>query len=188
MKRARIIELGKKVVISDPCYTIPTWCQSVLRNVMPGKYHVGILKSDQGDWGRRNSALMAIHEGHIHSGLKWKRENVTIGVDSGQAGIFDYDSYRNDKWKIKVPKSDFQLFGGEINEGDVWYTNICKLTLRNMGWGKYSHGVACRSGLGDGGYHLYVAKEGRKVVGIMIDFLIDSDHDANPHFVQGKLF
>ena len=32
------IKLGNKVMVSDPCYGLDTWCQGVLENVLPGNY------------------------------------------------------------------------------------------------------------------------------------------------------
>ena len=32
------IQLGEEVMVSDPCYSIGTWCQIKLSNVLPGFY------------------------------------------------------------------------------------------------------------------------------------------------------
>ena len=44
------IKLGTEVVVSDPCYTIPTWCQAVVNKVKPGMYDTHLKKHDAGDW------------------------------------------------------------------------------------------------------------------------------------------
>ena len=82
------IKLNSEVVVSDPCYTIPTWCQITLDNVLPGEYSVFSKKHDCGDWGIRQSMLMVIHDQHEFDELKWREAPGTVGVDSGQAGIF----------------------------------------------------------------------------------------------------
>ena len=51
-------------MVSDPCYSIPTWCQSIIDNVKPGHYLPFVKNSDEGDWGLRNSLLLAIDEDH----------------------------------------------------------------------------------------------------------------------------
>ena len=44
------IESGS-VVVSDPCYTIPTWCQGIVDNVKNGRWMGFVEYSDEGDWG-----------------------------------------------------------------------------------------------------------------------------------------
>ena len=44
------ITLGKEVMVSDPCYTEPTWCQIKLTDVKPGVYHAYHKEHDSGDW------------------------------------------------------------------------------------------------------------------------------------------
>ena len=91
------ITLGKEVMVSDPCYEVPTWCQIKVRNVLPGKYVADATRIDCEDWGNRIAYLTAIHEDYINEELKWKEEPGEVGVDSGQAGIFSMESYRNDE-------------------------------------------------------------------------------------------
>jgi len=47
------ITLSENVMVSDPCYTTDTWCQTKLDNVLPGLYNVEVEKSDEGDWGEK---------------------------------------------------------------------------------------------------------------------------------------
>ena len=104
-----IITLKSKVMVSDPCYEIPTWCQKSFTSVKPGKYHTFVLRTDEEDWGIRCARLFAIHEDAINKKFDWFRLSVNIGVDSGQAGIFSLETYRNDKIAnpIKYPKGDW---------------------------------------------------------------------------------
>ena len=56
------ITLSENVMVSDPCYSLDTWCQTKLNGVLPGKYNVDVQKSDEGDWGTRVSSITIIHE------------------------------------------------------------------------------------------------------------------------------
>lgn len=184
-------KLGTQVVVSDPCYTIPTWCQIIVDNVLPGYYEPHVKKSDLGDWGNRIGALLAIHEDYIGKedelNLTWVDHAGEVGVDSGQAGIFSRESYRNDKYTDRRRKIYMGLGDGDISffrrfrnkeEGQKWYTHISSRTLGVSHWGMYDEGVVSSSGVGDGGYDLYVlTTEDDVVVGFCIDYLIDEDFE-----------
>ena len=171
------IKLGNKVMVSDPCYTVPTWCQHKLNDVLPGEYSVYNKKYDTGDWGVRSSMLIAIHQDYELDNLKWKEcIGAMVGVDSGQAGIFDLPYYRKDS--VFDTDSEFNKnFPSNIQdeEGDKWYGHMCDKTSGEEGWGHFENGVVSTSGYGDGSYNLYVAKVNRKVVGICIDFGVEPD-------------
>ncbi len=175
------IVLGSEVMVSDPCYTEPTWCQVKLNNVKPGNYYAFHKKHDAGDWGVRSSMIMVIHEDHINDNLRWKESDREVGVDSGQAGIFSYDTYRNDSLDMEVPTvgydgKNFDWIDTALkpeNEGDVWYNKMTKMTLTEKGWGTYSNGIVSRSGFGDGGYQLFTVTRYGKVIGMAIDFAVE---------------
>lgn len=170
------IKLGKEVVVSDPCYTIPTWCQIILRDVLPGEYVVHSKKHDCGDWGVRQSMLMVIHDQHEFDDLKWKEAPGTVGVDSGQAGIFSMETYRNDEVAERIGDGDYGPFPLQRFEaGDIWYEKMCSRTLGSERWGMYDGGVVSSSGFGDGSYTLYIAKKNRKIVGMCIDFCVEEE-------------
>lgn len=130
--------------------------------------------------------LLVIHENHEFDSLVWERvEGATIGVDSGQAGIFSHDSYRNDDHSVLQERPepsgkpgcswDYGYFSDQ--PGDKFYDLMCGLTLNNEeGWGVYDKGVVSRSGYGDGSYDLYVTRNGEgQIIGICIDFLVEED-------------
>lgn len=178
------INLGKEVIVTDPCYTIPTWCQKIVDNVLPGEYHVFVKKYDCEGWGVRNSMLTAIHKDYVGKKLKWSEEGPRgiIGVDSGQAGIFNITTYRKDDEDVPLGDGDIAFLSQfpTDNEGDKWYTKICSHTLGGKNWGHYENGVVCTSGLGDGGYDLFVAQNrNKKVVGFTVDFGIEDDDIIN---------
>lgn len=174
----KTIKLGKEVMVSDPCYTVGTWCQKRVDNVWPGDYRVFCLKHDTGDWGVRVSMLMAIHKDHLNGYLKWKREG-DIGVDSGQAGIFDMSTYRVNPDNVNKGDGDISFFGVQNTPEEQWYINICSHTLGESRWGTYKNGVVSSSGLGDGAYDLFLARYQTKVIGFAIDFNVENDTDIN---------
>ena len=77
------IRLGGEVIVSDPCYEIPTWCQEVIDNVRPGVYDTEVDISDEGDWGERIKSLTVTHE-DFKGDNNWDQYSTSIGVDSGQ--------------------------------------------------------------------------------------------------------
>jgi hypothetical protein len=168
----KTITLGDTVVVSDPCYSIPTWCQCILKDVLPGRYNVMCDKFSSDGWGERVSTLMVVHEHfNTENKLSWRREPADIGVDSGQCGIFDKKSYRSDDAaeRIATPIIDFMMPYNDT-DGDKWYEKICKFTLSDEQWGVYDTGAVSCSGIGDGGYTLRVAKFKGKVIGILLDY------------------
>lgn len=169
------IYLGKEVMVSDPCYRVPTWCQHKLTGVLPGEYLTTVFKSDDtGGWGMRCAALVAVHKDYMEDELSWRTVTTAdIGVDSGQCGIFDMESYRNDSIadEIVTPESTFSL-PYDDGDGDKWYDKMCKFTLSGQQWGSYNTGVVSSSGYGDGSYRLLVAKHKGQIIGIAIDYLV----------------
>ena len=168
-------------MVSDPCYTPDTWCQTKLTNVLPGKYNVDVDKTDMGDWGTRVSGITVLHEDYPDDhNLIWEGHSE-CGVDSGQCGIFCMTGYRNDELSksITTPESNFSLgkYRNDEEGGDMWYEKMCKFTLDNESWGVYDTGVVSSSGIGDGMYPLLVAMDNDKIVGIKVVFLGDDDED-----------
>lgn len=172
---AEIITLSNEVVVSDPCYSIPTWCQTILTSVLPGRYIVQVNEDPESG---RNAELLVIHEDHYQKHLEYE-EYGTCGVDSGQLGIFDASSYRNDAIAadILIP-GDFVL-PGDLSEGDKWYEAMCRFTLGNdLQWGSYDAGVVSSSGYGDGVYPLEVSKDqDGNIVAMQVIFIFPEDED-----------
>jgi len=175
------ITLSENVMVSDPCYSLDTWCQTKLDNVLPGLYNVEVEKSDEGDWGTRVSGITILHESITDDGisLEWE-DHSECGVDSGQCGIFCMTSYRNDELSegITTPPLDrpFVLSYND-NEGDKWYEKMCQFTLGKDQFGLYDTGVVSSSGIGDGLYPMEVMMDKEKIVGIRITYLGNSDEE-----------
>lgn len=173
-------KLGSKVMVSDPSYEVGIWCQSKLENVKPGEY-IGFAEMiHDADWGVRVSKLYALNKDFMKLEFwDWELSGNEIGVDSGQAGIFDLESYRNDSVQIEnVPENKIMDSMKSDEKGDEWYRNLTKITL-DEDFAIYSGGIASRSGIGDGGYSLFTAYEDGEVVGICIDFHMDIDEEEN---------
>jgi hypothetical protein len=157
------IQLGKKVRVSDPCYGTGVWCSGVVDNVKEGTYIVDVHMSDEGMWGERVKSLTVIHsefDGHTTI----EKANFTVGVDSGQAGIYDEDYYN-------------QYHTGDDCDRD-WYREVCDLT--NPFGTKDGKCVVSSSGFGDGGYDCYLLRDkNNEVVGFQIVFIQDDEEDED---------
>ena len=173
------ITLSENVMVSDPCYTPDTWCQTKLDNVLPGLYNVEVERHDEGTgWGVRVSSITVIHEDYVDDG-DWEQHSE-CGVDSGQCGVFCMTSYRNDEISVGIttPTLD-NPFVLPYNDkgGDMWYEKMCHFTLHKDQWGLYDTGVVSSSGIGDGMYPLDVMMDGDKIVGMRLEYLGNSDED-----------
>ena len=171
------INLGPEVYVTDPCYSVPTWCQTKLTNVLPGEWVVSMIY-DEKEGTNRNAELFLVHKDHQATKdlvYDWFGD---FGVDSGQAGVFDAASYRSDSAAeaINPPWIDFVLPGKDL-EGDAWYEKICKFTLGESGWGAYDAGAVSSSGWGDGMYPVYGAEVDGQVVALQLVFIDQSADD-----------
>ena len=163
----KTINLSDTVMVSDPCYSMDVWCKHKLTGVLPGKYFTTVNKTHELGWGVRVGLLVAVHEKYADHTLTWRTvQGADIGVDSGQAGIFSMENYRNDSIFPEPAAVGFT----EREEGDRWYGHMCDRTLSDEQWGAYDTGVVSSSGYGDGSYRLLVAKYSGDIVGIGIDF------------------
>ena len=167
------ITLGNEVYVTDPCYEVSTWCQLKLDNVLPGKWLTTMIYDELNNTGR-NAELILIHQDYQNKNLPYDLIG-DFGVDSGQAGVFDVASYRDDSAaaEFKTPKVDFVLHGDK-EPGDVWYESICRYTLAEDGWGSYDTGVVSSSGWGDGMYPVYGAEVDGKIVALQLIFIDQS--------------
>ena len=163
-----MIKLGNKVMVSDPCYGIGTWCQGVLENVLPGNYKCNVEYSDEGDWGIRVASIEVVHDDYDEV-LCMDMENFEVGVDSGQAGIFDYDYYAeyHDSCDVR-PHVD-----------DDWYDRVCDITLSKASAGNVDGlGFVSSSGFGDGGYACWTERNrDGYIVAIRVEFITEYDEE-----------
>jgi len=163
--------LGTKVMVSDPCYHIGTWCQGVLENVKSGVWEAYLKMTDTGMWGVRVAELITISSEHCekHLTIMDEHQEFEVGVDSGCAGIFDYEYYYKTHADERVKEDWYdkqimrQFFPGDES---TWQKSVFT----------ESNGVVSNSGYGDGGYDCYVAHntEG-EIVGIRIVYIIEEE-------------
>lgn len=191
---SEVIEMGKKhsetlrlgtfeltgtiLRVSDPCYERDVWCCGTVEDCKPGTWEAAVLSRDEGDWGIRNAILIASHTesgpglesfGNAVTGKDkaWQECPFEVGVDSGQAGIFDEAHYQDDSifGGLPEPKHDYN---------DIWYNHCCDITLSRLGAGVIHFGVVSSSGYGDGGYTAYRhTDQDGKTDAILIVFLED---------------
>jgi hypothetical protein len=156
-----------KIHCTDPCYSIDTWC---------GNYN---LRAQNGDWvatiyyddiEERVACWKAwlvekTHQATTTESEKWERLPNEIGVDSGQAGIFDASIY---------PKTKKEQ--GEYGEMDTFYGKCCDATLHTTGdcGTVVNQGFLSSTGYGDGEYTGYVLKnEQGEIFAVKVVFIDD---------------
>lgn len=139
-----------RIQVSDPCYDGGTHEEPALNGTWVAK----VDKSNVGSWGTRISKLLVHHEGWNPAANGLKGLRITVGVDSGQMGVFDAAK-----------------FGGGDDED--FYGLCCDATLTQRGCGYVPMGFVSSSGLGDGAYDGIVWKDGGKAVAVEIVFLTD---------------
>lgn len=113
-KHIGTIELNDKVRVSDPCYNLDTWCAGTLTDVLPGEYDCYMQKTDCKDWGIRVAAIEVRHKDYPNVEPE-ELEDIDVGVDSGQAGIYDLNYFTKCK---EIDK----------NEDGAWYLRVCGST------------------------------------------------------------
>ena len=164
------IVLGTEVMVSDPCYGLGTWCQGVVNNVVPGKYNCTVEYCYDNFWGTRVSAIDVINESYNANEIDYVETNFEVGVDSGQAGIFDYIYY------VKHHENES---GARILDDD-WYDKVCNITIAKESSGTIDgNGLVSSSGYGDGLYWCYVAYDiDDKIIAIRIEFITEDDGEC----------
>jgi len=170
------IESGK-VRISDPCYDKDTWCAGTIDNVKKGSWFA-LTKEIDG----RVGFLIAYS---VEYGFTWDKywdtrtlTKIEVGVDSGQAGIFDEKYYKDDKvFAGRTNKS--RRYNDVICPEDIWYSWCCDVTLAEPSAGVIPFGCVSSSGWGDGCYTCSVIQEKGKVVAIVIDYGIEEEDEQD---------
>ena len=150
-----LICLPKQAYITDPCYKEDVINQGggLLADIKPGHWSCCTLFDNEE---KRILRLMANHVDHDYIGLSDSTEVLgAIGVDSGQAGIFDADYYRKNV------------------DDKQWYSQKpCRATSTALGFDSIDGvAVVSSSGWGDGCYAVHVSRdEAGVIVNITIVF------------------
>lgn len=165
---------NESVIISDPCYKKGTWCQGKLEKVKTGTWNTVVIEED--DEGLIAELIVYHDKIDKISDLdgKWDEQPFNIGVDSGQAGFFQEDKYRNDSTSLDLPV--YFMDEEEKEEGERWYGVCCNITLSKMQAGVLEGGAVSSTGYGDGGYALYTVEQDNEIVAMKIIF-IEEDND-----------
>jgi len=146
-----------KICVSDPCYDRGTWCAAWGLLAKNGIWDATFYTSDEGSWGHRIARIEARHKDTLND--IWKKHKTEIGVDSGQAGIYDSKIY---------PQGNT----GDYGECGTFYGRCCDITLKEPGAGIIDGGgIVSRSGFGDGGYDLEVQYDGKEIVAARVTFI-----------------
>lgn len=156
------------LVVSDPCYEYELGISGIVEETAVGTWIGFIDQIDTGNLGKRCALVCAYHESiKIEDVTNWEVCNFIVGVDSGQAGIFERQIYRVDESVIE--ETTF------IPE-DRWYSSCCDQTLSELRAGVINGGVVSSSGFGDGCYEAFFAKNAEgKVIAVQIVFITEED-------------
>lgn len=164
----RYTQLSDKIIVSDPSYEyIPK--EHLLNNKL-GKLNLVIENVKNGDYNiilhimeyekERNAELICCHETINLNTIKNSEwiEIGDIGVDSGQAGVYDLKYYPKEK-------------------NNEWYRLNTNITSKPTDYaGSIPHGAVSSSGYGDGIYSVYIVKR-QKVIAVKITFIDDKIKD-----------
>jgi len=190
----KTIEVGSfkvvsgKVRITDPCYSLDTWCAGTVDKVAHGTWNVIARMGSEKGWGERVWELEAVF---VDSGLAdhpWKDLPFEVGVDSGQAGIFDLKYYRDDSVVPENAELPYWMDEERMKErgsGEKWYGMCCEVSYKEedgkrgqLCAGIVPYGVNSSSGYGDGGYRAYVKRnDAGYAVELKIVFISDEDFE-----------
>lgn len=166
-----------KVMCSDPCYEEG----DVLVPAKNGEWLANVEMSDEGSWGDRVKKVLVHHIDFSPIGTRSCKsydtvDNERIFVDSGQAGVYDSSTFRNDKLALTADRI------GEhkpICEEDAWYSICCDRTLSKKGYGYVPQGFVTTSGYGDGCYDVDVYKKNGVAVALEITFIEDREDEED---------
>lgn len=163
-----------KFQVTDPCYDKKTWCAGSLDNVRNGTWVGYVVRCDETGQkpfpdGIRNAELHAYHSDLKKLPTKWTKSKIHVGVDSGQAGIFDEAKYpeggaEDDKFYDACGKQTL----GEYGSPDGYYADDINFKRAGV---VNNFGVVSGSGYGDGGYNCYVVKRKNEIVAVKIVFI-----------------
>ncbi len=157
-----VIKLGDKVIISDPGYDLDGLYQCVLYDVLFGNYHCFSEYKGRNIGGLYVKSIELHHEDYSEYNLEPNEFQIT--VDSGNAGVFDYEYFVKHHTHSDTEETD-----------EEWFNRVDEIANTRDGAGTTDDvGFVASSGHGDGVYTCYTAKnkEG-KIVAIRVVFIED---------------
>jgi hypothetical protein len=154
-----------KVVVTDPCYEADGHCNLLIDNAKKGTWHMSVDHEDG-----RVSCLEAIC-GRSPLSYNYRHVSSNIGVDSGQAGVFDCQFFKNDD---VVKERELTREDGLLCPDEIWYSHCCDVTL-SQDAGVIPYGCVSSTGYGDGCYDCYTVVKDGEVVAIKIVFIEEAE-------------
>lgn len=157
-----------ELVVADPCYELDreTIIMGVLAPAKNGQWQAFSGRVELENWGEACSSLIAHHIDYElgEDDISWVKCPFIVGVDSGQACIFDRAQFR---------RAD--PGPGDDVADNPWFEACCAVTEERDA-GVLPGGAVSRSGIGDGAYGAYYLTDAQQqVVGVKIIFLRRSD-------------
>jgi len=186
VKGGKTVPLGSFQVVSDELLAAdPAYAKSLSDNagllarvtkVTKGEWKAEALMFTAAPKDERCAELLSFHVSHSHPGnCNWKSQEGVVGVDSGQAGVFD-PKHAGDH--SVVPK-DYRWKDEMIDPDDRWYSLCCDFTLSAKGAGVIPYGAVASSGWGDGGYSCFTCEsEAGRVQGLRLVFISQEDEQS----------
>ena len=172
-----MIEIGSfevtsgKLRVTDPCYDRDTRCAGTIENALKGWWNASVVKTDGSDgWGRRCATLIVQHKSYyfLPESYKWVKTGIDVGVDSGQAGVFEDSLYPHGET-------------GEYGDTTTFYGRACNQSIDKDGCGTagvIAEGAVSSSGYGDGSYDCYtITEQDGTVIAVKIEFLCEYEDD-----------
>lgn len=168
--------VARTLLLTDPSYTYDRKrfgqeifsIQVELKNCESGKWLGSWSKHNFGTFSQPNERILQLEaessKRKDKSGIAWEYlKDEFVGVDSGQAGIFNANRYPQ----------------GEI-EGDSPFSKKCmEITMSKEQAGVIPEGVVSSTGWGDGSYDVYIKKSPKtqKIIACKIVFINQEDED-----------
>lgn len=122
--------VSSRMAVSDPCYDADVWCRGELENVLPGTWQAYAVKRDKGEWGPRVVRLVAVHREYADTcETVAELTSFEVGVDSGQAGLFDCLHYRDDTVAVEHPNVSWKGCHGRHEDDTNEERSLCTKKL-----------------------------------------------------------
>lgn len=168
------IKIKDKLVVSDPCYSLNDWT-IILNDMLEGNYKCFFERGD---------SYRIFESWIVHENYNTKKDEIEeikdyIGVDSAQAGFFNYDYFKENSELSKKDKDKYN---------EEYYYKICDLTYQyfeeikdkyfSCGITEKNEAFVSSSGYGDGSYDCFIKrnKDG-KIIAVKIVFIEYDDED-----------
>lgn len=155
-----------QLILSDPCYEAEGQGLPAIKGV----WDAYVVKTTlQTSWGEdTRCAFLFAHLSTTpvqYDDAVWVSLPTGVGVDSGQAGIFDSKFYRDEK---VVTETIAEPLTGDSR----WYDLCCDRTIKGLNAGVIPYGCVSSSGWGDGFYAAFGVFRGKHLVAVAINFQV----------------